>query len=70
MKFEEALPLLKQGKRIIRTSLQEQYEYFWLNLYNGEIDFMNEPWHPSAEQLREDLLADDWAEVIDEKDEE
>lgn len=69
MTFEQALPFLKAGKRIIRKSLEDNFDQLWLHLNDeGWIDFMNEPWHPSAEQLREDLLANDWINVEEDDD--
>ncbi len=62
MKFEEALPLLREGKRIRRIGWNSSH-YLYLNNFSDTIilqtDIGDEVWHPAHEEL----LANNWCEA-------
>lgn len=63
MKFEEALILLKEGKRVISRKDKQSFENQWLCLNEeGVIMYMNQPWTPSPEWLL-DYINDEWINV-------
>ena len=63
MKFEEALKLLKEGKRIISKKDKDAFENQWLNLdEEGFITYMGSRWEPTPEWLL-DYMNDEWLDV-------
>lgn len=63
MIFEEALKLLKEGKRVISKKDKESFENQWLSINeDGLITYMNQPWNPSPEWLLY-YINDEWINV-------
>lgn len=62
MNFKEALQLLQKGHRVIAKGDMEAHDQMWLSPTEDGIDFMNEPWQPSAKTLLE-YMDDEWIDV-------